>query len=1144
VVEPPVAGDVSLRLIGQLGGRIGPTVAADGHLFAAVGNQVVVLSLADPADPRQVGASPVLPEVVEGLAVSGQLLLAAAGPAGLLVLDVSSPTRPAPSGALALPGHAEDVAASGELAYVADGTGGLRIVDVSDPADPTQVGVAYDLHNVLGVDVAGGHAYLAAADEGLLVADVSDPAAPAQLGGLRTGAFAHRIDVSGSVAYLADAWGGLRTIEVSDPASPTLLGRSKVKAWAMDVMVIGGRAYLAAGSQGLRVIDVANPEQPVLVGARAMPAGHAAHVLVRKRVAYVADIFTGVRAIDVSRPEKPKVAGGYVPAGTAGHVALHDRHAFVSALTFGERIVDVSDPGSPREVGSLLASGQVNVETAAPVGDLAFVTTGLGPRPSEMVTLDISDVTRPVILSRYGFPVIRATAVQGTTLYYPNEFGLLIVEGSIDPPCLLSFLQLSELPCCSVGVGLAGDLAYLAEGNLGLHVLDISDPRQPRVLDVLATERAFALLAVGDTLFAYSGAANDLRSFDISDPIRPIALDTVQLPAQPRFFHAVNPLAYAGGRLFVANDNAGLVVVDVSQPGDLRIAGRLRLPGRAVSVAADPTHAYVASIGGGLSVVEWTGLPAAPTVSEATGSRARDLDGSHRRASSSTGSATRCVVRTTNDSGPGSLRACLSSAVEGTRITFDTAVFPASAPARIRLESELPGIGPPITLDGSGAGVILDGRGQVATGLSTAGPSTIRGLRIENFTRAGIELGGTGTIVRDNVISGNGEFGIFVCCSQGHDGRNTIAGNLIGTDPSGTAAGGSQTFGIQLNSHGNTVGGPRPRDRNVISGNVEEMNIDSGDGNKIIGNYFRTDVTGSSVLSVPDASPAIGITTGARNQFVDNVIAGGVFVSDHGAFYNSFVGNHIGFDVIGEEPFEEPHTGLFVGEPFTRVEDNLLPAIDFAAHDGIALGNRVMRGAGSTAVAGIESHGGRQNVIGGRSSRGANLLTMAGIRLLEGARDNVVLGNQIDGGDPDGVGISIVGSGQNSIAGNEIVDAPRGRGSPAGTGPAGILLRDGAWANVVRGNVVRSSGTGVWALDSEGNLFSLNAFVDNATQATDEGTGNLWDDGALGNFWSDHAGPDADGDGVVDTPRPVPPNGVDRFPLVAPPPELVLFAPR
>src|SRR5205807_598065 len=66
-----------------------------------------------------------------------------------------------------------------------------------------------------------------------------------------------------------------------------------------------------------------------------------------------------------------------------------------------------------------------------------------------------------------------------------------------------------------------------------------------------------------------------------------------------------------------------------------------------------------------------------------------------------------------------------------------------------------------------------------------------------------------------NLVSGNRNGGIRV------DGTyNTVEGNLIGTDASGTAAVGNGGDGITVNAANNTIGGTTKEAANVISGNA------------------------------------------------------------------------------------------------------------------------------------------------------------------------------------------------------------------------------------------------------------------------------------------------------------------------------------
>jgi len=193
------------------------------------------------------------------------------------------------------------------------------------------------------------------------------------------------------------------------------------------------------------------------------------------------------------------------------------------------------------------------------------------------------------------------------------------------------------------------------------------------------------------------------------------------------------------------------------------------------------------------------------------------------------------VVTSAADSGPGTLRQTLLEAQDNDTITFDPAVFPPAAPVTISVASALPAIlVNNLVLDASNAGVVLDGSllsGDWEPGLQliSCEGAIVRGLRIANFSGRGIDI--SGHDARYNVIGGDrttgaGPFGqgnqlihngVGVILSTGTT-RNTIKGNLLGTDAAGTAPLGNEVEGIALvgGANGNTIGPD-----NIIAHNVQ-----------------------------------------------------------------------------------------------------------------------------------------------------------------------------------------------------------------------------------------------------------------------------------------------------------------------------------
>ena len=153
--------------------------------------------------------------------------------------------------------------------------------------------------------------------------------------------------------------------------------------------------------------------------------------------------------------------------------------------------------------------------------------------------------------------------------------------------------------------------------------------------------------------------------------------------------------------------------------------------------------------------------------------------------------------------------------------------------------------------------VVIDGYTQSGASPNTNGPGLGSNavLKIEldgsiaGVLKNGLHITAGSSTVRGLVINRFGENGIELETGSG----NLIEGNFIGTDVTGTVALGNSVFGVAVvnGASNNTIGGTTPGARNVISSNGQPGVTIQGvtsTGNLVQGNFIGTDVTGAVAL--------------------------------------------------------------------------------------------------------------------------------------------------------------------------------------------------------------------------------------------------------------------------------------------------------
>ena len=165
--------------------------------------------------------------------------------------------------------------------------------------------------------------------------------------------------------------------------------------------------------------------------------------------------------------------------------------------------------------------------------------------------------------------------------------------------------------------------------------------------------------------------------------------------------------------------------------------------------------------------------------------------------------------------------------------------------------------------------------GSLALGNTVVGAISGDGIALEGIGSS--TIGGTAPGA-GNVISGQNSYGIDSFPDATGVG-DVIAGNLIGTDATGTAAVGNVRGGIFVwGESGLTIGGTTAAARNVISNSAGDgISMFATAPNLVIeGNYIGTDITGT--VAMPNAGAGVnvsinGVTVGGVAAAAGNIIA-------------------------------------------------------------------------------------------------------------------------------------------------------------------------------------------------------------------------------------------------------------------------------
>ncbi len=237
-----------------------------------------------------------------------------------------------------------------------------------------------------------------------------------------------------------------------------------------------------------------------------------------------------------------------------------------------------------------------DVFDVAVVGSYAYIGEG-----QEFVILDINDVANPSEIGRISASSeVNDIYASGNYAYLANgDNGISIVD--ISAPSSPIFVGSYDTDGYALDIDLSGNYACVADSS-GLVIVDVSSPSSPTLAGTYDTI-GFANGVTVSGNYAY--VADDGKGiFDGSNGLVIMDISNPSSPSPVGIYDGIYAYstAVSGSYAYVA-DSSGLMILDISTPSSPTLAGNYLSDGDSNGIAVSGNYAYVAD-GNGLVIID------------------------------------------------------------------------------------------------------------------------------------------------------------------------------------------------------------------------------------------------------------------------------------------------------------------------------------------------------------------------------------------------------------------------------------------------------------------------------------------------------------------------------------------------------------
>jgi len=337
--------------------------------------------------------------------------------------------------------------------------------------------------------------------------------------------------VRDNLIYLCGSSGKFMILDFSNPSQIEVLSSLETEAIPDIIRLNGDYAYLHHNLHGIYIYNISDPTNPVLAGQQII-LFNALDMQIYDNKAFLATSVNGIEVYDITNPLDFSPLGNYDTTGYFKKLIVSGDSLFALNSSKGIMLLDISNPGNIQFISH--TDSLYYPLSISKYGNTVVVTTNY----SGLYLYDFSNPENPLLIGSHG--------TSGYKVIITENFNCQVAASGIysldlSNPLQINVLDVIKMPQLTQYICYSDNVLYTHGDANALRIFDVSDPSSPAVIyEETNSSNYFVKYAEDNLLFI--GYSFGIHVFDVSEPHSPVILDTIYIPRSLRKIDKLNNL--------------------------------------------------------------------------------------------------------------------------------------------------------------------------------------------------------------------------------------------------------------------------------------------------------------------------------------------------------------------------------------------------------------------------------------------------------------------------------------------------------------------------------------------------------------------------------------------------------------------------